>query len=154
MIVSKKSRRRGKVIIFWNDALFKKIEMHLYWSWDAWSEPCIWYFSSFYSKFFGILVNIYINIKHWPCNPYSKVVGSLCVYVFVCVWLNNSGTAGPIWLNFILLALSWSQGGFRSKEFRIWFFRKFGKIRFLGYYLTNLAEIFKIYSTWPKYALT
>ena len=50
---------------------------------------------------------------------YSKVVGSLCVCVFVCVRLNNSGTAGPIWLNFFLLAPSWSRGGFRLKNFRI-----------------------------------
>ena len=39
--------------------------------------------------------------------------------VCVCVRLNNSGTAGPIWLNFFLLALSWSEGGFRPKNFRI-----------------------------------
>ena len=36
--------------------------------------------------------------------------------VFVCVRLNNSGTAGPIWLNFFLLAPSWSQSGFRLKK--------------------------------------
>ena len=37
----------------------------------------------------------------------------------VCLKLNNSGTAGPIWLNLFLLAPSWSQDGFRSKKFRI-----------------------------------
>ena len=38
------------------------------------------------------------------------------VCLCVCVWLNNSGTAGLIWLNFFLLALSWSEGGFRPKK--------------------------------------
>ena len=43
-----------------------------------------------------------------------------CLYVcmYVCVSLHNSGTAEPIWLNFFLLAPSWSRSGFRSKE--IW----------------------------------
>ena len=52
-------------------------------------------------------------------NPYSKVVGSLSVCLSVCVRLNNSGTAGLFWLNFFLLAPSWSQGGFRPKKIRI-----------------------------------
>ena len=30
--------------------------------------------------------------------------------------LNNSGTARPIWLNFFLLAPSWSRDGFRPKK--------------------------------------
>ena len=34
----------------------------------------------------------------------------------VCVSLNNSGTAGPIWLNFFLLAPPWSEDGFRLKK--------------------------------------
>ena len=53
--------------------------------------------------------------------PHSKVVGSLsvCVCVFVCVRLNNSGMAGPILVNFFLLAPSWSESGFRPKKFRI-----------------------------------
>ena len=44
-----------------------------------------------------------------------------CLYVcmYVCVSLHNSGTAEPIWLNFFLLAPSWSRGGFRPKKFRI-----------------------------------
>jgi len=55
----------------------------------------------------------------------------------------SSKTAGPIWLNFFLLAPSWSRDGFRPKKFRIWFFWKSRKTRILGYYLTNLAEIFQ-----------
>ena len=58
------------------------------------------------------------NMTWYYNNPYSKVVGSLSVCVCVCVRLNNSGTAGPIWLNFFLLAPSLSQGGFRPKKFR------------------------------------
>ena len=58
------------------------------------------------------------NMTWYYNNPYSKVVGSLsvCVCVCVCVRLNNSGTAGPIWLNFFLLAPFWSQGGYRPKN--------------------------------------
>ena len=50
----------------------------------------------------------------------------------VCLWLNNSGTAGPIWLNFFLLTPSWSRGGFRPKKFQVqdMDFRKSGKIDF------------------------
>ena len=40
----------------------------------------------------------------------------MCVCVFVCVRLNNSGMAGPILVNFFLLAPSWSESGFRSKK--------------------------------------
>ena len=41
-----------------------------------------------------------------------------CLYVclYVCVPLNNSGTAEPIWINFFLLAPSWSRDGFRLKK--------------------------------------
>ena len=39
--------------------------------------------------------------------------------MYVCVSLNNSGTAGPIWLNFFLLAPSWSRDGFRLKKVQI-----------------------------------
>ena len=99
------------------------------------------------------LLNLCIKLLIMRLNPYSKVVQSLSVCVCVCVRLNNSGTAGPIWLNFFLLAPSWSQGGFRPNKFWI---RDpvFPEIRFLRYYLTNLAEIFRIYSSWPKYVLT
>ena len=51
--------------------------------------------------------------------PYSKVVGSLSVCMYVCNFPHNSGTVGPIWPNFFLLAPSWSRGGFRPKKFRI-----------------------------------
>ena len=62
----------------------------------------------------------------------------------VCVCLNNSGTAGPIWLNLFLLAPYWSGDGFRLKNFRIRdpVFPEIRKTRILGYYLTDLAEIF------------
>ena len=38
--------------------------------------------------------------------------------VCLSVWMftNSSGTAGPIWLNFFLLAPSWSRDGFRLKR--------------------------------------
>ena len=39
--------------------------------------------------------------------------------LFVCLLPISSGTAGPIWLNFFLLAPSWSGDGFRPKKFRI-----------------------------------
>ena len=44
-----------------------------------------------------------------------------CMFVclFVCSRPISSGTAGPIWLNFFLLAPSWSRDGFRPKKFRI-----------------------------------
>ena len=72
----------------------------------------------------------------------------LYVCMCVCVCLHNSGTAGPIWLNLFLLALSWSRDGFRPKKFRIRdpVFRKSGKTRILGYYLTNLAKPFFVSS--------
>ena len=37
----------------------------------------------------------------------------------VCLLPISSGTAGPIWLYFFLLAPSWSWDGFRPKKFRI-----------------------------------
>ena len=43
----------------------------------------------------------------------------MSVCLSACLWLNNSETAGPIWLNFFLLTPSWSRGGFRPKKFRI-----------------------------------
>ena len=50
----------------------------------------------------------------------------------VCLWPISSGTAGPIWLNFFLLALSWSQGGFRPKNSGSRIFWKFGKNMVFG----------------------
>ena len=44
------------------------------------------------------------------------------VGLFVCVYVCSrpiSGTAGPIWLKFFLLAPSWANLGFRPKKFRI-----------------------------------
>ena len=75
--------------------------------------------------------------------------------VFVCSRPISSGTAGPIRLNFFLLAPSWSRDGFRPKKsgFGIRIFRKSGKTRFLGYYLTDLAEILRKYLPLPKYVL-
>ena len=66
----------------------------------------------------------------------------LSVCVCVCVSLNNFGTAGLIWPNFFLLAPYWPGYGFRLRNFRDPNFRKSGKTRILGYYLTDLAEIF------------
>ena len=43
----------------------------------------------------------------------------LRVCLFVCLLPISSGTAGPIWLNFFLLAPSWSRDGFRPKKIRI-----------------------------------
>ena len=43
----------------------------------------------------------------------------LSVCLFVCLSLNNSGTAGPIWLNYFLLAPYCSRDGFRQKRFWI-----------------------------------
>ena len=43
----------------------------------------------------------------------------LRVCLSVCLLPISSGTAGPIWLNFFLLAPSWSGDGFRPKKFRI-----------------------------------
>ena len=34
----------------------------------------------------------------------------------LCILPISSGTAGPIWLNFFLLAPSWSRDGFRPKK--------------------------------------
>ena len=39
--------------------------------------------------------------------------------MFVWLWPISSGTAGPIWLIFFLLAPSWSRDGLRPKKFRI-----------------------------------
>ena len=42
------------------------------------------------------------------------------VCLFVCMLpISSAGTAGPIWLNFFLLAPSWSRDGFRPKKFQI-----------------------------------
>ena len=35
--------------------------------------------------------------------------------MYVCNFPHNSGTAGPIWINFFLLAPSWSGDGFRPR---------------------------------------
>ena len=43
----------------------------------------------------------------------------LLACMLACLRPISSGTAGPIWLNFFLLALSWSRDGFRLKKFRI-----------------------------------
>ena len=53
---------------------------------------------------------------------YLSYIATQCLRVcmFVCLCPISSGTAGPIWLNFFLLAPSWSRDGFRPKKFRIW----------------------------------
>ena len=61
-----------------------------------------------------------------------------CLFVCLCVCmyvrgLSPPGTAGPIWLNFFLLAPSWANLGFRPKNSGsgIRFFWKSGKTRIL-----------------------
>ena len=52
----------------------------------------------------------------------SQLILSSLLYssmMFSCLRIISSGTAGPIWLNFFLLAPSWSRDGFRPKKFRI-----------------------------------
>ena len=44
-------------------------------------------------------------------HQYYKVIRVLSLCMYVCVYLHNSGMAGPIWLNLFLLAPSWSRGG-------------------------------------------
>ena len=79
-----------------------------------------------------VSVNIEDKPKHYPmtcrltlvlihfCNvcQYYKVI-RVFVCLCVCLKLNNSGTAGPIWPNFFLLAPYWPGDGFRQKRFRI-----------------------------------
>ena len=52
---------------------------------------------------------------------YLSYIATRCLRacLFVCSRPISSGTAGPIWLNFFLLAPSWSRDGFRPKKFRI-----------------------------------
>ena len=99
------------------------------------------------------LLSLGLFLRKWGANQYFKYK---VISVFVCLKLNNSGTAGLIWQNFFLLALSWSRDGFRPKSSGsgIRFFRKSRKTRILGYYLNNLAEIYRYYSPWHKYVLT
>ena len=57
-----------------------------------------------------------LMMKTWQSLLYSNTM-----FVCMCVCLRpiSSRTAGPIWLNFFLLASSWSHDGFRPKKFRI-----------------------------------
>ena len=47
-------------------------------------------------------------------GKYRKYIATRCF--FACLWPISSGSAGPIWLNFFLLAPSWSRDGFRPKK--------------------------------------
>ena len=60
----------------------------------------------FMEKSFSIFISLLYSNTMFAC-------------VFVCMLPISSGTAGPIWLNFFLLALSWSRDGFRPQKFRI-----------------------------------
>ena len=76
-----------------------------------------------------------------------------CVCVCVCVRLNNSGTAGPIWLNFFFVSSVLVTGWFQAKknpDQGSGFSGNPEKNRFLGYYLTNLPEMFREYTLDPK----
>ena len=89
-----------------------------------------------------------MHMKMDAAHQYYKVIRVfVCMYVClsVCLSLNNSGTAGPIWLNFFLLALSLSQGGFRPKKFwnRYPVFPENRKNPVFRVFLTNLAEIYR-----------
>ena len=74
------------------------------------------------------------------------------IRVFVCLSLNNSGTAGPIWLNFFL-ALYCSGDGFRPIKFRIWdpVFPEIWKNRFwreiIKYFYNRISKIAEIIVT-------
>ena len=50
-------------------------------------------------------------------STYLSYIATRCLRV--CLSSISSGTAGPIRLNFFLLAPSWSRDGFRPKKFRI-----------------------------------
>ena len=95
----------------------------------------------------------------WSIDSTKKLIWCTHLYYIatrclrVCLWPISSWTAGPIWLNFYLLAPSWSRDGFRPKKFGIRILWKTGKPRCLGYYLTNLAEIFRNYSTLTQICL-
>ena len=71
---------------------------------------------------------ICIKITHLPVftqrlyRDYSSSLfysNTMFAYMCVCLRPISSGMAGPIWLNFFLLAPSWSRDGFRPKKFRI-----------------------------------
>ena len=72
--------------------------------------PLSTFFSNMQSESVSFLYQYYKVIRVFVC---------LSVCMCVCVSLNNSKTAGPIWLNLFLLAPYWSGDGFRLKNFRI-----------------------------------
>ena len=51
-------------------------------------------------------------------SNYLYYIATRCLRVclLVCLWPISSGMAGPIWLNFFLLALSWLRDGLRPKN--------------------------------------
>ena len=66
-----------------------------------------------------------IGYQNFLASCYLYYIATRCLrvglLVCLCVCLRpiSSRTAGPIWLNFFLLAPSWSRDGFRPKKFRI-----------------------------------
>ena len=68
--------------------------------------------------------------------------------MFACLLPISSGTAGPIWLNFFC-QLRLGHGmvlGQKNSGSGIRIFRKSGKTRILGCFLTNLAENFRYFT--------
>ena len=104
----------------------------------------LYYFLLLYQNIMLVVLFIYI-CKY--VYIYILLIISLLYsnMMFVCLRTISSGTAGPIWLNFFLLAPSWSRVGFRPKKFWIRdpVFPEIRKTWILGYHLTNLAEIYR-----------
>ena len=102
--------------------------------------PILWTKFIFKTICFG-LRNCNVNAKDKK-DVYLSYIATRCL--FVCLSSISSGTAGPICLNFFLLAPSWSRDGFRPKKFRIHYpvFPKIRKNRFwreiIKYFYKNL----------------
>ena len=96
-------------------------------------------------------LNIYIELIHkcymFVSSTHLSYIATRCLRacLFVCLRPISSGTAGPIWLYFFLLAPSWSRDGFRPKKFRIRDpdFPEIRKNPDFRVFLTNLAEIYR-----------
>ena len=64
-------------------------------------------------------LNIYMYISKYIYLYYIATRRLRVCTMCVCLRPIFSRTAGPIWLNFFLLAPSWSRNGFRPKKFQI-----------------------------------
>ena len=83
---------------------------------------CIYHMPQIHTKVKRAWMKIYPVVS----RNFSDFTGISLLYsntmfacLFVCSRPISSGTAGPIWLNFFLLAPSWPRDGFRPKKFRI-----------------------------------